>query len=122
MLVAPKSQKPKNPWPTLGSDPQKPHSQASSSFFQDKKLIHASGSKNMLAKPQLEDPPEEVLSEDDDQEEKKVPLYKNNLGDALASALSAVQLNPQQDGKTTGGKKKKAKKTLFVSGMAFGGI
>lgn len=61
--------------------------------------------------------------DDEDEIECKAPVYKNNLSEALASALkSKATLCEANQAKTTSGKnnKKKGKKTLlFSSGMNF---
>lgn len=103
-------------WPTLASSDE-PLSPGFPSYFGNQKVTHVTGNKSMMATPQASD----LLEEDeiDDDEEEKVPVYKNNLGDALANALanSAYISDPSS---RTKGKKKKAKKTiLFASGMNF---
>ena len=114
-MLTHKTAKKQQTWPSLASV----DSIASTSFFGDnnnpKKVVAMACAKEL-----------DVQSDDDengvDEEllEKKVPIYKNNFGDALANALNSVNAS---DVKGKSGKKnKKAKKTvLFASGM-FNGI
>jgi hypothetical protein len=132
MLTTPTVHKSEKLWPSLG-----PSDRANSSFFSDKKLVQVTGNKNMMAKMRIPSQSsddylasDDIKTDDEEMEEKKVPMYKNNLGDALVNALNAVQLNNNNNNnnsnepKSNGnGKKKKSKKTvLFASGMTFGGI
>lgn len=124
-------------WPSLSSNETQSSAQAAPSYFADKfsgsQFVHATGAKNMLpTKPRLtsasQSSEDHQKSDDEDDNdslyEMKVPAYKNNLGDALASALNSVHFN--NSGTTeakSSGKKKKTKKTLlFASGMSFGGM
>lgn len=118
MLTTSKARKSEKLWPSLSSSSSEGPS--ASSYFGDKKLIHAAGNKSMMATPQ----PSSVQEDDedgasiDDELDLKVPAYKNLLGDCLANALAkSVSL---KDAPKLSGKKKKAKKTLlFASGMNF---
>lgn len=115
MLATKTTTKSEKLWPTLATS-EEPFSPGFPSYFGNQKIIHVTGNKSMMATPQASD----LLEEDEiDDEEEKVPVYKNNLGDALANALanSAYISDPTTRSK---GKKKKTKKTiLFASGMNF---
>lgn len=112
MLTTSSARKSEKAWPSLASADG-----PSTSFFGDNKFIHVSGNKNMMATPHAQAVPEED-DEHEDEVDCKVPAYKNQLGECLASALAkSVSL---KDTSKTGSKKKKAKKTLlFASGMNF---
>lgn len=124
MLTSPTGRDSQKLWPSLASgkaSTSSNNSSQSNSFFGDKKLIHASGSKamsatNETAKNNKMDEKNEDDYDDSDVE-CKAPVYKNNLSDALANALKSASIN---EVKIHTGKKKKSKKTLiFSSGMNF---
>lgn len=115
-MTTPTARKTEKLWPSLSSS----DGASTSSFFgnETRKLVHVSGNKNMMATPQSKAAPDDDDDETADEEvDCKVPVYKNQLGDALANALAkSVSLKEAPKG----GKKKKAKKTLlFMSGMNF---
>jgi len=109
----------KKSWPSLAAG-----TSTSTSFFKDdKKIVHVTGNKSMMSTPQPSAPTDDDLPEDDEGIECKAPIYKNNLGDCLASALAKSCMNDMSSSSASPqskGKKKKAKKTLlFASGMNF---
>lgn len=113
MLTTSATRKAEKLWPSLAAS----EGPSTSSFFGGQKLVHVAGNKTMMATPQPNDLPEDDEVEDEEVD-CKVPAYKNQLGDCLANALAkSVSL---KDTAKSGGKKKKAKKTLlFASGMNF---
>lgn len=138
MLTSPTGRDSQKLWPSLASN-TKPStsSSANASFFgdDDKKFIHATGSKAMsvtaaacdsIKKSQQSLNNKNITAQEEDDYddgsdvECKAPAYKNNLSDALINALKTASLNDVKASSTTSGKKKKSKKTLlFSSGMNF---
>lgn len=118
MLTSTNTNKSEKLWPSLASSPS---TSSSSSFFGDKKIIHAAGNKGMsVTQPKSIKEEENEFYDEDDESECKAPAYKNSLSDALVNALKSANLNETNSGKAVTGKKKKAKKTLlFSSGMNF---
>ncbi|KAL7041938.1 hypothetical protein ACKWTF_000965 [Chironomus riparius] len=121
MLTSPTVRDSQKLWPSLASG--KPstsnNNSQSNSFFGDKKIIHAAGSKAMAvtSNDTKMGEKEDEDDYDDSDVECKAPVYKNNLSDALANALKSATIN---EVKIHTGKKKKSKKTLiFSSGMNF---
>lgn len=117
---AAKAKKIKTLWPTLPDNQQ-----AAASTFAEK----ISSNKNTTSQDQgmnaSSDDDLDANMKNDEDDELAVPKFRNNLGDALANALNAVNLNHATNGDVSrsGAKKKKAKKTLlFASGMTFNGI
>lgn len=118
MLTTKTAVKSEKLWPTLASSDE-PSSPGFPSYFGNQKVTHVTGNKSMMATPQSSN----LLEEDeiDDDEEEKVPVYNNNLGEALANALANSAFISDPACRTKGSKnKKKTKKTiLFASGMNF---
>lgn len=117
MLTTSKARKSVKLWPSLSTGGPSTSTSATS-FFGDKKLVHVTGNKSMMATPQPKVPEEDDDSNDEEVADRKVPAYQNQLGDCLANALlKSVSL---KETPKANGKKKKAKKTLlFASGMNF---
>lgn len=114
MLTTSTARRSEKAWPSLSHQ----DTPSTSSFFTDKKVIHVTGNKNMMATPQPKVAPDDDDEAADDEIDAKAPAYKNQLGDCLATAL-AKSVSLKETPKSAG-KKKKAKKTLlFASGMNF---
>jgi hypothetical protein len=120
MLTSPTVRDSQKLWPSLASGKASTsnNNSQSNSFFGDKKIIHAAGSKAMAVTSNDTKTDEKDEDDYDDSDvECKAPVYKNNLSDALANALKSASIN---EVKIHTGKKKKSKKTLiFSSGMNF---
>lgn len=120
MLTSPTGRDSEKLWPSLAVN--KPStSNSSNSFFGDKAAVCDSIKKSQPLNTKTTTVVEENRDDygDDSENECKAPVYKNNLSDALASALKAASLNEVKTG-SSAGKKKKSKKTLiFSSGMNF---